>query len=140
MSRQRAASALLGAVALAFCFRLAVAAAAMPAADADLGPRNYTQRAANKLRPGSLIKSEGAEVRAPYIDLAGALGRRRDDELEKHYARLAEMDVIAELAVKHRDVALAERVENVRRKETERFFVVMQEIRVNAMPRAPEER
>lgn len=118
----------------------APAHAAVPAApslsEAELGPRNYTQRGANKIRQGSLLRAEGAEVKTVYVDLQGDLGHRRDQELQTHYSRLAEMDFIAEIAVKSHNVALAERLETTRRKEVERFFGVMQEIRVRAMPKA----
>jgi hypothetical protein len=103
-----------------------------------MGPRDYTQRAANKLRPGSLLRSEGAEVRTVLVDLRGAWGKQQDAEVATHYTRMAEMDVIAELSLKHHDVAVAERVETVRRSETERFFVAMQQIRMRAAP-APTE-
>lgn len=106
--------------------------------DAELGPRNYTQRGANKIRQGSLLKAEGADVKTVYVDLQGDLGHRRDQELQTHYSRLAEMDFIAELAAKSHNVALAERLETSRRKEVERFFGVMQEIRVRAMPKSIE--
>lgn len=106
--------------------------------DAELGPRNYTQRGANKIRQGSLIKAEGAEVKTTFVDLQGDLGHRRDQELQTHYSRLAELDFIAEIAAKGHHVALAERLETTRRKEVERFFGVMQEIRVRAMPKAQE--
>lgn len=118
-----------------------IAAYAAPApslGEADLGPRNYTQRGANKLRQGSLLKAEGAEVKTVYVDLQGELGHRRDRELQTHYSRLAELDYIAELAAKAHKVALAERLETTRRKEVERFFGVMQEIRVHAMPKPTE--
>jgi hypothetical protein len=65
----------------------------------------------------------------PPPDLRGELERRRDAEMAKHFTRMAELDVIADLAEKAHDFTLAERVEEIRRKETGRFRDAMQELK-----------
>ncbi|MBI5507736.1 MAG: hypothetical protein HY903_03170 [Deltaproteobacteria bacterium] len=66
------------------------------------------------------------------VDLRGELERRRDQEMQRHYARLAELDVIDEVAARENDAALSERVEAVRRKEERRYWAVMQRLKGEA--------
>lgn len=70
----------------------------------------------------------GAPIAVPP-DLRSAAGKRRDQDVLKHFARLAELDVIDDMAEKRKDVSLQENVEEVRRKEMERFHALMQELR-----------
>lgn len=98
--------------------------------DPQTGQRSYNQHALNKIRPGSMLRSEAPPPDEPE-DLRGELERRRDAELTKHYGRMAELDVIAELADKVHDLALAERTEDIRRKEVQRFREAMQDLRVS---------
>jgi 5-enolpyruvylshikimate-3-phosphate synthase len=76
-----------------------------------------------------MLRAEVPEKVEPAPDLRGEIERRRDAEMVKHFSRMAELDVIAELAEKNHEVALAERAEEVRRKETDRFRDVMQELK-----------
>ena len=94
-----------------------VAAAAVATA-APVPARNLT-----KTRQGSLLKSEKPWEQAP--DLRGEAERTRDRELATHYGRMAELDVLANLASDGRDIGLMEWVEQVRRKELERHHLVM---------------
>ena len=96
--------------------------------DAPSGPRSYSQHAFTKLRVGSMLHSDTASLDAAP-DLRGPLEKRRDAELIRHYSRLATLDTIVELAEKAKDTALAERSEEVRRKEMQRFHASMQELR-----------
>ena len=70
----------------------------------------------------------GAPIPLPP-ELRSAAGKRRDQDVLKHFARLAELDVVDDLAERRKDVSLQESVEDVRRKEMERFHALMQELR-----------
>ena len=80
-----------------------------------------------KIRQGSYLRKNEGDPEA--IDLRGELERRRDFEMRRHYARMAELDAIEEVAVQESDDALMERVEAVRRKEERRFWSVMQTLK-----------
>ncbi len=80
-----------------------------------------------KLRQGSVLRRNKPLDQG--VDLRGELERRRDLEIIQHYTRVAELDVIEAVARKEKDPKLVERVENVRRKETRRFWAVMQHLR-----------
>jgi oligoribonuclease (3'-5' exoribonuclease) len=54
---------------------------------------------------------------------------RRDVVVAQHYAHMAELDVMAELATRGHDVGLAERVEATRRQATQTFFFTLQALR-----------
>jgi hypothetical protein len=77
-----------------------------------------------------MLRPENPPAEEAPPDLRGDLERRRDTEMIKHFSRMAELDVIADLAEKAHDLTLAERVEEVRRKETGRFRDAMQELKV----------
>jgi hypothetical protein len=81
----------------------------------------------SKVRPGSVLKN--AEPEPPAPDLRGLIERRRDWEVVAHFQRLAELDVITELAIKNNDGSLADRAEAVRRLEIERFRLAMRRLR-----------
>ena len=98
-------------------------------AEPEAGPtlRLYTQRAFTKIRPGSLLCSRERLPRPP--ELRGPLQLRRDAELIKHYSRLAQLEVIAELGHRQHQAHLGERVDVVVRSETQRYYQAMQGIR-----------
>ena len=98
-----------------------------PGYDANTGQRSYSQHAYTKIRPGSVLHANEPFPESP--DLRSDLERRRDAELTKHFSRMAELDVIAELAEKSHKVSLEEKVEEVRRKESQRNHEVMQLLR-----------
>lgn len=111
-----------------------------PQVPAAVGPKDYSQKAFNKIRPGSMLRSGPAEVPWVIVDLNGALGHHRDLEMTKHYARMAQMDVLADIMDKNNLSSFAERLETVRRKEMERFFDAMQEIRMRIITRSDDGR
>ena len=104
--------------------------------DAQPTKKSQSQRALTKIRPGSVLGAHDAVVPKPP-DLRGELERYRDNEITKHYSRMAELDVIAELAEKSHEVALLEEVEEVRRKEVQRFRQAMQQLRQRSRRRVP---
>ncbi len=69
-------------------------------------------------RSGSVLDS-GKLLPAP-TDLRGEAELLRDAELTTHFSRLATFDVIASLASRQKHLELAEKVEQVRRKEVQR--------------------
>ncbi len=85
-------------------------------------------------RDGSLIVNNTPMPQPP--DLRGTYEKARDDELIVHYQRLARLDYIAELATAQNDNRLLERVENVRRRETQRHRATMTEFGAQARARA----
>jgi hypothetical protein len=87
-----------------------------------------------KTRQGSLLKRD--KPVAEEVDLRGELERRRDYEIVRHYTRVAEFDVIEGIARANKNLALAERVETVRRKELRRYLAVMQRLRELARTKA----
>ncbi len=101
------------------------------AADDESDP---SKRGASATRPGSLLKRD--KPVGEKVDLRGELERRRDFEIVRHYTRVAELDVIEEIAHEHDDLALAERVEGIRRKELRRYLAVMQRLRDLARAKA----
>jgi hypothetical protein len=92
------------------------------------------KRNLDETRQGSLLKRD--KPVAEEVDLRGELERRRDFEIVRHYTRVAELDVIEELARARDDPALAEKVEDVRRKELRRYLAVMQRLRELARAKA----
>ena len=96
-----------------------------PGYDPVTHQRSYSQHALVKIRPGSYLHGEGPVDEAPE-DLRGTLEQQRDAEVIKHFTRLAELDVIEEVAEKSHDLTLAEHVEEVRRKEVQRFREMME--------------
>lgn len=80
-----------------------------------------------KTRPGSLLKRDATF--ADPVDLRGDAEKKRDQELAVHYRRLAELDVFAKVAERQGDVKLLERIEGLRRKETQRHQRVLMRLR-----------
>lgn len=76
-----------------------------------------------KIREDSLLRRKKPARRPP--DLRSSQEKWRDAQLVKHYTRVAQLDVMAALARKERDAALADRVEQIRRKEVRRFMTSM---------------
>ena len=108
------APALAWAAPLAGLLALAVASPAWGAPPVETpGPRNYLQRSYTKIRPGSMLRGENGAPTALPPDLRSAAGKRRDQDVLKHFARLAELDVIDDMAEKRKDVSLQENVEEV---------------------------
>ncbi len=86
-----------------------------------------------KVRDGSWLAKdkplpEVVKVRSRYEAFLEA-------ELRKHYARLAVLDRIMELAEENDDDSLAARTDTVRRKEVQRFRRVMTDFRAQAQAR-----
>lgn len=101
-----------------------------PPIDPSTAPKNrsYLQAAMTKVRPGAMLKADVPPY-TPPPELRGRLAKARDDAVESHYARIAEMDYLADQAQKERDAKLSERIDTVRRRETQRFFRQMQLLR-----------
>lgn len=85
-------------------------------------------------RDGSLIVNNTPMPNPP--DLRGTYEKARDDELIVHYQRLARLDLMTEIANQKKDNRLLERVENVRRKETQRHRASMTAFSEQARARA----
>jgi hypothetical protein len=98
-----------------------------PPIDAATAPKNrsYLQAAMTKVRPGAMLKADVPPY-SPPPELRGRLARARDEAVQAHYARIAEMDYLADGAAKERDSKLSERIDTVRRHEIQRFFRQMQ--------------
>ena len=95
------------------------AAPSLPTASKPSPPvRNLT-----KTRPGSVLKSD--KLLPGLVDLRSDAERARDAELRNHFSRLAELDVMAQVAIDRGDTQLEEHVEQVRRKEEQRHQKVM---------------
>ena len=107
-----------------------------PATASDInvpgGRRSYLQGAMNKVRPDSMLKLDAPPV-PPATELRGKLGRRRDQLLTRHYARLAELDALADDAGRSHDLRLAEQIEAARRRDTQQFFLAMQALKVQIL-------
>ncbi len=102
-------------------------AKAPAAVDDGVAPAKAPRREINKIRQGSLLKRDAPAEEAP--DLRGDAERRRDQEVVRHFERIAELDVIEQLAAREDDLALLERVEAVRRKELRRHWARLQQLR-----------
>lgn len=85
-------------------------------------------KALQKTRPGSLLKRDA--VFEEPADLRGDAEKKRDQELAVHYRRLAEIDVLVKVAEGMSDLKLLERIEDARRKETQRHQRVLMRLRV----------
>lgn len=91
------------------------------------GKRSYAQAAFTKIRRGSNLS--GPETVLPASYTPGRLGERRDALVRAHYAHMAQIDVLAEAALRAHDVGQAERAEALRRRDTQAFFFAMQALR-----------
>ena len=98
-----------------------------PAGDEQAPHQSTHYRAYKKVRSGSMIRKVPDDWRPP--DLRGDYQRRRDHQVVVHFRRLARLDVIAQVAAKAGDTNLADRVEEVRRAENERFRRAMENLR-----------
>lgn len=96
------------------------------------GRRSYLQGALTKVRPASLLRLD-APPTPEQPELRSALGQRRDQLLASHYARLAELDALADEASRGHDLRLAEQVEAARRRDTQQFFLAMQALKVQVL-------
>jgi len=86
------------------------------------------QRALKKIRTGSMLRANEPFEEAP--DLRGDFEKRRDQQVNLHYTRIAQLDVIAELAIASNNTTLLARVDEVRRRERERFRLAMEKLRI----------
>ena len=83
-----------------------------------------------KYRSGSfLIRNKPIELE---FDIRSDFERKRDFELIQHFRRLAELAVIESLAAKSGDSAIAERVEQIRRVENQRYREALKHLRLVA--------
>ena len=90
------------------------------------------------LRAGKLMKRRGSflvrnKMPPPGPDARSALERRRDQEVQLHFGRLAELDVIGKLGRKHKMGDVQEKVERLRRHERSRHRRVMRLLRQAAV-------
>lgn len=72
------------------------------------------------------------------VDLRSRFEKERDGFVLEHYTRVAELDVIEEIAHKQNDMGLLEAVESIRRKENMRFWHVMQKLKIRQQVTAEE--
>lgn len=105
-----------------------------PPVNPDTAPRgrSYLQAAMTKVRPGAMLKAAVPPF-TPPPELRGRLAKARDEAVEGHYARIAEMDYLADGAAKERDAKLSERIDTVRRREIQRFFGQMQRLQLEVL-------
>ena len=89
--------------------------------------RSFNQRMNTKVRAGSALGGERGPPVAPAPDLAGPLEVALESEVGHHGARMAEFDVIAEVVGQGPG---AERVEEVRRREVQRYFAALRRLRL----------
>ena len=78
------------------------------------------RRPVGKIRQGSMLHRD--QPLEPPPDLRTDWERRRDAAVARHVQRVAELDVIAEIAARAGDVSLQEKVDVVRRKELGRYY------------------
>lgn len=88
-------------------------------------PNHFRNR--TKIRSGSMIRRHTEDPTPP--DLRGEYERRRDDQVIRHFTRLAQLDAITKVALSVDDTALAAQAETVRRAENERFRLAMDRLR-----------
>lgn len=98
-----------------------------------LAPRNYLQSAYTRLRPASLLKAGAREARPLPPELRGSFSLDLDGENQKHYARIAELDILLDLASKQKLLALEERADATTRREMSRYFRRLQVLRAHAI-------
>ena len=89
-------------------------------------PRRNHFKELTKIRQGSFIRSD-PEPSRPTV--RGRFERQRDREVVVHYQRMAQLDVISELAADTGQGQLGDKVEAVRRREQERFRRAMARLR-----------
>lgn len=86
-----------------------------------------------KVRDGSWLAKD--EPLPEVVEVKSRYEAFLEAELRKHYARLAVLDRILELAEENDDDGLAARADSVRRKEVQRFRRTMNEFREQAQAR-----
>ncbi|MBN1962663.1 MAG: hypothetical protein JW841_17155 [Deltaproteobacteria bacterium] len=85
----------------------------------------------NKKPPRKTIKTrrdsvlDGDMLLPAPVDLRSSAERIRDKEMQLHFSRLAQLDVIEEIANQRDDTKMAEWCEQVRRNEVQRHQKVM---------------
>lgn len=126
-------------VGLAIALGALIAVSAQAAPPAHSAPPAKAKASATKskkkeTREGSYIVN--GQPMPPPPDLRGTYEKARDDELITHYRRLAQLDYIEELATHANDTRLLERVESIRRRETQRHRGVMTRFSEQARARA----
>ena len=130
----------MGSVSLSKLAAALIAAAVLVSTPAFAAPEKGKAPAAKaksrkkETRDGSLIVNNTPMPNPP--DLRGTYEKARDDELIVHYQRLARLDLMTEIANQKKDNRLLERVENVRRKETQRHRSSMTAFSEQARARA----
>jgi hypothetical protein len=98
--------------------------------DGGLGPQSVHAQGKKKHAKKNKRKNRGnKKPRAPRREYRGELEIHRDYELHKHFRRIAQLDVIAEIAQKQGDLKMRDRVEKIRRSEDQRFRYTMQRLR-----------
>jgi hypothetical protein len=118
----------------ALALGLLVASPAFAAPPPAKAPAKAKASKKRETREGSYIVNN--MPMPPPPDLRGTYEKARDDELMVHYQRLARLDYIEDLATQQKDNRLLERVENVRRKETQRHRAAMTAFSEQARARA----
>lgn len=88
-------------------------------------PRQDTLKALTKVRPDSMLARDEPFPETP--DLRGTAAKERDEALAVHEQRMAELEVIGDIAVKDHDPDMIDRVDDLRRREVQRFRILMQE-------------
>lgn len=97
--------------------------------DEEKKPRSRRPR----VRDGSWLRKD--EPLPEVVEVKSRYEAFLEAELRKHYARLAVLDRILEVAEENDDEGLAARVDTVRRKEIQRFSRAMTEFRLQAQAR-----
>ncbi|MBC7794004.1 MAG: hypothetical protein H7Z43_09860 [Clostridia bacterium] len=106
--------------AFAVCASIANAA---PSASPANKPGKSAKYHKKETRDNSYIVNNTPMAEPP--DLRGTYEKRRDEELNTHYTRLARLDYISELAEGSKNTRLLERIETVRRREVQRHRIAM---------------
>jgi len=86
-----------------------------------------SKRVPAKVRQGSILHRNDTPVVRP--DLRSAYEKRRDAIVALHVTRDARLDAIAQLGSQLNNTALLEEVDNIRRKELERYNDVVRRLR-----------
>ena len=86
-------------------------------------PRSNHYRALTKIRTGSVLRRRAKENDA--VDLRSRSEKLRDMELVRHYRRLAQLEVILEIATSEKNDRLVARIDRVRMRELKRHRIHM---------------
>jgi hypothetical protein len=90
-------------------------------------PTPTTKRVPAKIRQGSVLHRNETPLQHP--DLRSSFEKRRDAIVALHVTREARLDAIALIGNQLNDTALLEEIDNVRRKELERYSDAMRKLR-----------